>query len=199
MKRNFPRLFCCLWLVICLLPAWACGTGEAGCPLLGEWAFNYEPEKTALRILEDGTAEYGGRAFTWEDDGTFLLLTDGETGEEVSLRYTADEEKVLLYLPKVYVRADGVPGEGLTGAWIGRETTGSTFIFLDDHRFLEDGTFTGTFQVEADETDPSAGTFLLVYPQYFDDTLCFFRLEGNDILTVEYPWPLVEPQAAPSL
>ena len=41
--------------------------------------------------------------------------------------------------------------------------------------------------------------FLLVYPQYFDDTLCYYRMEENDTMTVEYPWPLVETQAKPSL
>ena len=59
--------------------------------------------------------------------------------------------------------------------------------------FLEDGTFVGTFT-----EDPEAGTVQLVYlQQMFDDTLCYFRLEGNDVLKMEYPWPLVETQKAP--
>ncbi len=199
MKRYFKRFFFCLGLMICFLPVSVCGAEQAGSPLVGEWAFNHNPEETVLLVREDGTAGYEGRSFLWEDDGEFLLLTEDGTGETVSLRYSAEEEKVLLYLPQVYVRVEDIPGEGLIGAWIGQETEGSTFIFREDHRFLEDGTFTGTFRIETDESDPATGTFLLVYPQYFDDTLCYFRLEGNNLLTVEYPWPLVERQAAPSL
>jgi hypothetical protein len=186
------RLSCFVCLAVLLVPFPACGTA-AGSPLVGGWAFNYAPEEAVLLVREDGTAEYEGRAFSWEDNGTFLVLTDAETGEKVSLRYTVKEGTILLYLPKVYLRFADLPGEGLTGAWIGEESEGSTFIFREDHRFLEDGTFTGTFRA-----DPEAGTFLLIYPQYFDDTLCYFRMEGNDRMTVEYPWPLVEWQKEPS-
>ena len=35
----------------------------------------------------------------------------------------------------------------------------------------------------------------VIYSQYFDDTLCYFRMDGNDALTVEYPWTMVETQA----
>ncbi len=159
----------------------------------GDWAFNHEPEKSVLLLREDGTAVWQGQECAWQDDGGYLHLKP-EDGEEITIRYQATAEKTLVWLPAEYVRAEGVPGEGLAGAWIGKESEGSTFIFREsDHMFLEDGTFTGTFT-----EDPEAGTLLLAYIQYFDDTLCYFRLEGNDVLKMEYPWPLVETQQTPS-
>ena len=183
------KVLCFVCLAVCLIPFSAFGT-EAASPLVGDWAFNYEPETSVLLIREDGTAEFDGRMFIWEDDGFFLLLTDENSGETISLRYMLKEETILLYLPKVYLRMEGIPGEGLIGVWTGQESEGSSFIFREDHRFLEDGTFTGTFQ-----EDLEAGTFLLIYPQYFDDTLCYYRMEGTDTMMVEYPWPLTETQA----
>ena len=157
----------------------------------GDWAHDYAPEESVLLLREDGTAVYQGKECSWSDDGEFLRLT-AKGGEETVLRYLVREEKTYLYFPAVYVRTENDPGEGLIGAWIGRESEGSTFIFRNDGMFLEDGTFTGYFK-----TDEEAGTFLLIYLKYFDDTLCHYRLEGNDVLIVEYPWPMVERQETP--
>ena len=180
-------------VMILILSMIAAASAESAGFRPGDWAFNHEPEKSVLLLREDGTAVWKGKDCTWQDDGEYLHLATGN-GEEVSLRYRTAEGKTLIWLPVEYVRAEGVPGEGLIGAWIGKESEGSTFIFREsDHMFLEDGTFTGTFR-----TDPEAGTVLLVYLQHlFDDTLCYFRLEGNDILKMEYPWPLVETQQTP--
>ena len=186
-KIVFPAL-----VLILILSMVAAASAESASFRPGDWAFNHEPEKSVLLLREDGTAIWQGTECTWKDDGDFIHLTP-ESGEEISIRYQATEEKTLVWLPVEYRRAEEVPGEGLNGAWIGKESEGSTFIFREsDHMFLEDGTFTGTFTV-----DPEAGTLLLAYIQYFDDTLCYFRLEGNDVLKMEYPWPLVETQQTP--
>jgi len=178
-----------LVLILALGVSFPATAENAGFPT-GDWAFNYAPEESVLLLREDGTAVLKGQDYTWTDDGEFLTLTE-ENGETVSLRYLATEKKTLLYFPTEYVRAEDVPGFGLIGAWKGKESEGSTFIFRSDKMFLEDGTFTGTFRM-----DPEAGTLLLVYIKYFEDTLCYFRLD-NDILTVDYPWPMVERQATP--
>lgn len=185
-KASFPVLVLILVFSICVA---ALAEETAFRP--GDWAFDYAPEQSVLLLREDGTAVYEGQECRWTDDGTFLRLT-AEGGEETAIRYLVTEKKTILYFPKVYVRVENDPGEGLIGAWVGRETKGSTFIFRKDGMFLEDGTFTGTFR-----TDPEAGTFLLVYIKYFDDTLCYYRMEGNDVLTVDYPWPMVERQETP--
>lgn len=186
-------LLCAAALALVLAAPGACGAEEAPAVKFpeGDWAFNYEPTVSALQVREDGTAVFRGAEYTLADDGEFLTLTDGET--ELRFRYQVTEEKLLLYMPQEYTRAKEYPGQGLTGAWIGKESEGTTFIFREDYRFLEDGTFTGAYQV-----DPEKGTVLLTYIKYFDDTLCYFSLEGEDGLTVEYPWPMVEKQTDPA-
>lgn len=189
----FRMLLCSAALVLLFAVCSICAAekAETGRFPAGDWAFNYDPAVSVLEIREDGTAVFQNAAYRLEDDGTFLTLTDGEA--EHRFRYLVTDEKILLYLPQEYVRAEGVPGEGLTGAWVGKETAGSTFIFREDERFLEDGTFTGSYQV-----DQENGTVLLTYIRYFDDTLCYFSLEGEDSLTVDYPWPMVEKQTDPA-
>ena len=197
-RQGVPRYvirktaFLALGLIL-ILSLFAAASAENAGFRPGDWAFNYEPESSVLLLREDGTAVWKGNEYTWKDDGEWLhLAPDG--GEEILIRYQATEEKTLIWLPVEYQRVEEVPGEGLAGAWIGKESEGSSFIFREaDRMFLEDGTFTGTFR-----TDEEAGTVLLVYLQHlFDDTLCYFRLEGNDILLMEYPWALVETQKAP--
>ena len=158
----------------------------------GDWAFIHAPEESVLLLREDGTAVLKGQECTWQDDAENEFLRFMIGGEETSLRYHVTEDKTLLYFPVEYVRVEDDPGEGLLGAWIGKESEKSTYIFRGDGMFLEDGTFTGTFRV-----DQEAGALLLVYVKYFDDTLCYFSLEGNDILKMDYPWPMVETQKIP--
>ena len=182
------RKLLCLFVLLILCAA---GTVTAEDTQIGpgNWAFIHAPEESALLLREDGTAVFEGREYSWTDDGEFLRLA-AESGEEITLRFVITGEKILLYIPAEFVRMEGYTGEGLLGVWTGKEHEGSTFIFRDDEMFLEDGTFTGSYRV-----DLEAGTFLLVYSQYFDDTLCYFRMDGNDSLTVEYPWTMVETQA----
>ena len=176
-----------LMLAGCVFIAAAGGAGEA-CPLLGDWAFNYEPAVSVLTVAEDGTAVWNGAECTWEDDGTFLTLTGEE--ETVTLRYLADEEKVLLFLPASYTRTAKDRDDEIFGAWIQDGASRSSFVFDKSMQFLEDETFVGYFEV-----DDEAGTFTLRYqPSYFDDTTCYFVRDG-DHMTVEYPWTIVETQA----
>lgn len=179
--------------LLCLLLLFAlCATGTAVSESAqinpGDWAFIHAPEESVLLLREDGTAVFRGRDYSWTGEGEFIRLAAGD-GEELALRFQVSEDKTLLYIPTEFIRMEGYTGEGLYGAWIGKEHEGSTFVFRDDDMFLEDGTFTGTFR-----TDPEAGTFLLVYSQYFDDTLCYFHMDGNDTLTVDYPWTMVQTQ-----
>ena len=181
-----------LFLVLVLLAGFAAAGAEEAGFRPGDWAFNHAPETSVLVLREDGTGVFQGVSCIWEDDGTFLHLT-AETGEELSLRYLTSEERTVIYLPAEYVRVEGDAHEGVFGSWKGKTSEGSTFIFRqEDKRFLEDGTFTGTFRA-----DPEEGTILLVYIGGFGDTLLYYSQEGNDSLTVEYPWPLVETQPAP--
>ena len=164
-----------------------CGAAES-CPLLGDWAFNHEPTVSVLTVREDGTAVWNGAAYTWEDDGAFLTLRSGEE-EAVTLRYLAEEGRVLLFLPASYTRTAKDRDDEIFGAWIQDGSYGSSFVFEKSMQFMEDGTFVGAFEVDAE-----AGTFTLRYqPRIFSDTTCYFVQDG-DHMTVEYPWTIVEKQ-----
>ena len=168
----------------------AAGCAE-GFPV-GDWAFIHAPEESVLLLREDGTAVLQGREYTWQDDAENGFLRFASDGEETSLRYLATEDKIQLYFPVEYNRVEDVPGEGLIGAWVSKESEMSNFIFRQDGMFLEDGTFTGTFKPDAE-----TGSLLLAYIKYFDDTLCYFSLEGDKVLKLDYPWSMVETQKTP--
>lgn len=158
---------------------------EAAMPLIGEWAFDYEPETTVLKVDADGTAWYKGTEYRWEDQGTSLKLTDAE-GKITSLRYTVTEEKKVIYPQTRYQRGKEVEGQGgLIGIWEGVDDK-SNFVFTPAGYFLEDSSFTGNFMFNSEE-----GTFLLHYGDVFDDTTCYYSIQ-DEILTVEYPWTIVE-------
>ena len=184
--KLWRKLFL-LILIGCVSFAVTCGAEEA-CPLLGDWAFDYEPAVSVLTVREDGTALWNGAEYAWEDDGTFLLLKNGE-GEEMSLRYLVKEDKVQIFLAGAYTRTAKDKDEEIFGAWKKDGSYGSSFIFEKDMRFMEDSTFVGSFRV-----DEEAGIFTLMYePAIFEDTTCYFTWEG-DHMTVEYPWTVVPKQ-----
>lgn len=191
-RTALLKMFLLVLLAGCIFLTAAYGTGEP-CGLLGDWAFNYEPTVSALQVLEDGTAVWNGAAYTWEDDGETLTLTreDAEADEEpVKLRYLADGEKVFIYLPASYIRIAKDRDDEIFGAWVQEGASRSSFIFEKSMQFMEDETFVGSFEVDAE-----AGTFTLHYiPNYFDDTTCYFTWDG-DSMTVEYPWTIVPTQA----
>ena len=181
MKRI---VFLVLVLAMCV---GCCGAtfAEGSFALLGTWAYDYDSETVVLKVNEDGTAWYKEKDYSWEDRDGFLLLTD-EKGETCSLRYTLMEDKKVIYPKTSYHRGKEVEGQGgLIGIWEGTESE-SSFVFTPTGYFLEDSVFAGNFQVNTE-----AGAFLLHYGDVFADTLCYYTIE-NEILTVEYPWTLVE-------
>lgn len=183
-RKSIPALFLLVSLLLCVLSG-SCAEGEEECPLLGEWAFDYEPETAVFRLEEDGTAWYKNQTWVWKDQTGFLLLTDSE-GSELRLRYLAEEQKTVIYQQTSYHRGKAVEGQGgLIGIWEG-VSDGSTFVFTPAGYFLEDSAFSGQFLNNSEE-----GTFLLHYGEVFEDTLCYYSISDDEILTVEYPWPIV--------
>ena len=155
----------------------------------GEWAVTADAAEPLLQLNADGTAQYRGTAYTFEDDGSFLLLTDSQ-GEVLRLRYRITETDNWLYMPTPYTRKEGTTGEGIRGIWNQDGSEKGFFEFSEKDTFLEDGVFDGIYKVDYDE-----GWFMLSYPQYFGDTVCYFTIDGNH-MTVEYPWKLVERKPA---
>ena len=187
LKKN-PFLI----LVVILLAVSLAATAEDAGFKPGDWAFNHAPEEPVLSLREDGAGTFYGLPCRWEDDGAFLRLT-AENGTEFSLRYRMTDDRMMVWLPAEYVRAEGDAHEGVAGSWKGKNGSGNTFIFREeDNMFLEDGTFTGSFKV-----DPEAGTIRLVYIGGFDDALLYFSQEGNGDLKIEYPWTLVKTEQTP--
>ena len=176
------RLFTLFLSLLLLLPAPL--LAENSCPLVGSWAFSYEPETLVLRLDESGSAWYRDAEYTWSDQDNLLTLTNKD-GESLLLRYMIAEDQTFIYPRTVYHRGKNVEGQGgLIGIWEGEEGD-SSYVFTPAGAFLEDSVLSGSFMADADQ-----GTFLLHYGDAFADTLCYYTVK-DDLLTVEYPWPVV--------
>ena len=185
-KHN--RIACLILIFTLTIGSVGGSFAEGASALFGTWAFDYAPDVPVLKVSEDGTAVYNGKDYRWDDQEGFLLLKD-EQGESLSLRYVILEDRKVIYPKTTFRRGKEVEGQGgLIGVWEGTETE-SSFVFTPAGYFLEDSVFSGNFLMDAEK-----GSFLLHYGDVFADTLCYYSIE-NDILTVEYPWTLVEIQS----
>ena len=181
-RRIWTWILCAALLVLLLA---GCGGGRDLSPeetaLCGRWAYSHEPDTAVLTLKKDGSAVYEKTGYTFSSDGTFLQLENGK-GDPLLLRYVLEDGEMTLYIPSEY-RCEGTP-EGLVGLWQ-CEPKNWSYEFSAEGTFREDGVFTGRYT--ADEEN---GTITLQYPDYFEDTVCHYTLEG-DSLTVEYPWHMV--------
>ena len=150
--------------------------------LCGRWAYDHDPENAVLTLKKDGRAVYEGTKYEFSSDGQYIRLDAGKGEEPILLRYVLDGETMILYQPAEYEREE--TAEGLAGHWTCAPRNW-TYDFSEEGAFKEDGTFSGEYDVDED-----AGTFTLHYEDYFDDTTCFYSLDGTR-LTVEYPWAMV--------
>ena len=165
-------------LSLCLI---SCGSREPGV-LEGKWAYIHDKETSAFTFKGD-QAEFEGKKYTYSVDGGFIRLT--RNGESEDLRYIPTEDGMYIYLKTPYERENGTGQEGLLGKWVNREKRWS-FEFRENGEFNEDGFFPGHFRL-----DEEASSFTLMYVDHFEDTVCYYTIEG-DVLTVEYPWQLVK-------
>ena len=183
-KKRGPLSVLPLLLVLFLCLYGTTLAEKQASPLLGEWAYAYEPDVSVLLVSADGTARFQDQAWRWEDTDGFLRLTSDE-GTEMTLRYAITDKEICIYPRTAYRRGKEVEGQGgLIGIWEGIQG-GSNFVFTPAGYFLEDSAFSGNYV-----SDPEKGQFLLHYGDAFADTLCYYTIE-DDILTVEYPWPVV--------
>ena len=150
--------------------------------LVGKWAYSHDPKKAELTIRRDGKAVYGKKAYRFSIDSERITLTDA-AGAELSLRYQLNEDGMLLYRQAVYIREE--EQDGITGLWSCPAENWS-YQFTPQGTFLEDGVFPGYYSV-----DEEASTFKLMYSSHFEDTVCYYQLDGNSLL-VEYPWQMVK-------
>ena len=179
------------FLVIMLSILWmtACGLNtttksEEVKKIYGSWAYRHDKETTIAVFREDGTAQYEGKDYTFECDSQFITLKDSDR-KTIKLRYVPNDEGMYLYSNNTYsFQGEGEPHD-LVGEWSCADKNWS-YSFAEDKTFMEDGFFPGNYTVDEEKS-----TFQLVYKDDFDDTVCYFQLDGNK-LQIEYPWPMVK-------
>ena len=187
-KSKFLPTF--LAVVLMLLLMTACNKNENDTAIsneaqsiCGSWAYIHDKETAIAVFREDGTAQYEGKDYTFECDKQFIKLKDAY-GEIIQIRYSLDDEGMYLYNNKTYTYCDDGEPYGLVGEWSCVEKNWS-FSFTKEGTFMEDGYFSGYYTI-----DDENSTFKLVYNDQFEDTVCYFLLEENE-LHIEYPWRVV--------
>ncbi len=180
-----------LAIVLMLLLMTACGKNEKdtaisdeALKICGSWAYNHDKETAIAVFNEDGTAQYEGKDYSFDCNSQFIKLKNSD-GETIQLRYTLDDEGMYLYSNNTYTFSGEGEPSGLVGEWSYTEKHWS-YSFTEEGTFMEDGIFTGYYTV-----DDKNSTFKLVYNDQFEDTVCYFQLEGNK-LNIEYPWRMVK-------
>jgi hypothetical protein len=188
-KNNYLPTF--LVIMLMLLMMTACGKSKNDDAIsdetkavCGSWAYIHDKETAIAVFHKDGTAEYEDEDYTFECDSQYIKLKSSD-GETKQLRYQLDDEGMYLFSNNTYTYSgEGVP-TGLIGKWECKEKNWS-YEFTESGTFLEDGFFPGYYTV-----DDQNSTFKLVYNDQFEDTVCYFSLEG-DKLRIEYPWRMVK-------
>lgn len=185
--KFLPIVFIVLFLLLLMT---ACGMNkkvtaisDKAMRICGSWAYIHDKD-TAIAIFHgDGTAQYEGKDYSFECDSQYIKLKDAD-GEITQLRYTLDDEGMYLYSNNIYTFCGEGEPDGLVGEWSCAGKNWS-YSFTEAGTFLEDGYFPGYYTV-----DDENSTFQLVYNDQFEDTVCFYRLEGGK-LYLEYPWRMV--------
>lgn len=183
--RKVLRVITAFTMTVCfLLTAVSVCTAESTANAI-RWVLAHNPDETVLLMNEDGSGLYFETQVRWSDNGSALLL-ESDDGQAFELKYEANEEYIIVYLPSMFSRISEIGEDGsIIGTWKASGTSQSSFVFTEDGKFLEDATFTGSYGF-----DPQSGTVLLSYIGGFEDTMIYVSFyEGN--LIVEYPWKLI--------
>ncbi len=189
--KKIKLLITFLAIMLILLTLTACGKKENDTviskeaqAISGSWAYIHDRETAIAVFHKNGTAEYEGEEYTFECDSQYIMLKNKD-GETKQLRYTLDDEGMYLYSNNTYTFSGEGEPSGLVGEWSCKEKNW-TYTFTETGTFMEDGFFPGYYTV-----DDQNSTFKLVYNDQFEDTVCYFSLDG-DKLCIEYPWRMVK-------
>lgn len=161
------------------------GCGKSDSPLVGKWSYIHDDVNTVLELKSNGKAVYEGKNFTYVTDDSFITLTDAN-GNKEQFRYLMEKDGFLFYKNTRYVNKDNENPSSLVGIWTGKEVDKWSFEFTANGEFKEDGYFPGEYVV-----DESNGSVKLIYNDHFEDTICYFIIEGNE-MTMQYPWKMVK-------
>ena len=181
-KTRLPATF--LAVVLILISLTACGKNEKEPEgIFGSWSYIHDKETAIAVFRENGTAEYEEKEYSFEYDSQFIKLKDAD-GTSIELRYELNNKGMYLYKNTIYTFSGEGDPKGLIGEWSCPEKNW-TFAFTEEGTFIEDGYFPGTYVVNYENS-----TFKLAYKDHFEDTVCYFELEGNQLL-IQYPWQMV--------
>ncbi|HEX3022227.1 MAG TPA: hypothetical protein VHP81_07530, partial [Lachnospiraceae bacterium] len=183
LSTFFAVVLMLLWITACGKNENDTATSNEALEICGSWAYIHDKETAIAVFREDGSAQYEGQDYSFECDSQFIKLKDSK-GETIQLRYVLDKKGMYLYSNNTYTFCGEDEPNGLVGEWSCAEKNW-TYAFTEKGTFLEDGYFPGYYSV-----DDESSTFKLVYNDHFEDTVCYFQLEGNK-LQVEYPWRMV--------
>ncbi len=180
-RLNNVIVLVLVFLCLMILPALA-----ENVDLNGEWVYKDDPETTLMTLNANGTALYAGTDLTWQISEGCIRLTDAENAS-FDLPFEMTGDVLTVWLPTQYSRISEIGAAGeLLGTWKALGESGSSFIFTQEKRFLEDGVFTGNYV-----DDPEQGRVTLQYVQgMFADTTILYSFDG-DLLAVGYPWKLI--------
>ncbi len=188
--KKIKKISICFMILFMLLFMTACGhdkntfaSSKEAQGICGSWAYIHDKDKAVAVFQKDNTAKYEGKEYTFEYDSQFIKLKDKEGGTK-QLRYKLDDKGMYLYSNNTYTFSDKGEPTSLVGKWVCADKNWS-YTFTETGTFLEDGYFPGNYTV-----DDKNSTFKLVYKDQFEDTVCYFRISGNQ-LSVEYPWQMV--------
>lgn len=166
-------------LVVAVLSLTGCSE-KITSPIVGEWAYIHDDQTVVLSLSANGKASYKGEKYSYTEDGQYITLSSGKN--KLRLRYELNNDDLYVYEPTTYVYVGNDTPNGLIGAW---QCAKWSFEFYDDGTFREDGYFPGYYTVSEDGT-----SFKLMYTDHFEDTTCYFAINGDELL-VEYPWRMV--------
>ena len=171
-------------VLLCLFCLASCGGKSAG-GMDGKWAYVHDKNTCALSF-SGNTMKLDGEKYQYSVEGSTLLLTKNGKSDTMRFVLSDDGSEMYIYKKTGYVPDEGQTPNGLVGRWINKENKWS-FEFKENGEFSEDGIFPGYYTVN-EEGDSS---FKLMYIDHFEDTVCYYTLEGN-VLMVEYPWQMVK-------
>ena len=147
------------------------------------WAYIHDPMVAVIALSDNGKATYKGNEYTYTKDDTCITLKD-ENGEQQSIRYEFDGDKMILYEESTYTRVGA--GEGVVGNWA--QDNGWSYALTENGEFSEDNIFYGHYVI-----DEANSRIKLMYNDPMEDAYLYYTLDG-DKLTVAYPWPMVRVQ-----
>jgi hypothetical protein len=189
-----------LMLLLISVLSLLCGCSKEAA-VVESWAYNHDKTTEILRLNSDGTASYVLKVYedgkqvkknqeytSYIKDDSFITLKD-KNGTELKLRYVKTDEGINLYEKNEYKPLIRKNENGIAGVWADKNNSDYFFEFTEEGTFMEDGYFTGIYEVDEKE-----GIINFTYDGDSSKAVLYYTLSG-DSLFIEYPWSMVRTEA----